>query len=383
MKRFTVIAALVAAFICSVLVSRVALADGKMMIYPYKWRSRPQSACQPLINIKVNNRDWNLGHVINKPEICPELPRNWIARPAPETSETDLVEIPPVPQIVQNHFIDNFDILSGTFKESSQRAIIAWNGYEDDRGEETLILTTNEKSRVGEDIPMLSVMPLPGEPIDIQVVDPNIFLKTRKLLYSKLPPSEAATYSYYEYQRVISPHNIFVLKLDNLDSFKKEVTAYVAAKYNYQAAALIDQNTEKIIKAYFDRGFRYFAFDLTEVRENSSDKAAIIYRFKSKFVYFPLQISGVGGTDSRTYVDLIIMTPGMIQNTGVVKIGKDRNDAAVIGNQSVPFTMKEVAGLNPELAKVFKSQNNVCVRGVFFDGKLNGYDGDFTAKNFD
>ncbi len=382
MKRFVVISTLVAAFICSVLVSRVALADGKMMIYPYKWRSRPQSACQPLINIKVNNRDWNLGHVINKPEICPELPRNWIARPAPETSETDLVEIPPVPQIVQNHFIDNFDILSGTFKESSQRAIIAWNGYEDDRGEETLILTTNEKSRVGEDIPMLSVMPLPGRPIDIQVVDPNIFLKTRKLLYSKLPPSEVVPISYYEYQRIISPHNIFVLKLDNIDDFKREVTAYVAKTYNNEAAALIDAKTEKIVGEYFKRGFRYFAFDLTEVRENSSDKAAIIYRFKSRFVYFPLQISGVGGTDSRTYVDLIIMTPGLIQNTGVVKIGKEKNDARIT-DKSVAFSMDEVAGINPELAAVFKSVHEVKVREVVFEGKLNGYNGDFTAKSFD
>ena len=432
-KVTTVLAALVATIVCSCLVSSVSYADcGKMMIYRYPWRRQVQPPPQPskkviVINViqgpgSNSNINLNVNELINNPQLPPP-PATLIPRdcPPPATKPIPYNEYSTVnnnqvgqfdnsvnqvgqfdnsvnqvndhsPNISNNrgtvnfveNNIDNNGIAGfGTFKESGQRAGIAWNGYEDERGEETLILTTNEVSATGQDMAMLSVLPLPGAPLDISEADPEIFNKTRDLLYSKLPSDATAGFGRVVFNRKIGAHNIFVWELDDIDAFKREVTAYVAKTYNNEAAALIDSRTEKIVGEYFKRGFRYFAFDLTLVKDKPANKVAIAYRFKSSRVYFPLQISQVGAASSKTTVDLIVMSPGKIVTTGAVVTGNRREDAVVTGHTSVDFTMDEVEGLNPELAKVFGNRlNSVKVREYIFRGDLNGYNNDFTCRNY-
>lgn len=402
MKKAAVFATIVASVVCSCLFSGVAVADcGKMMIYRHHWRQAPpRPSRQIVINININQgagSTINFRDLLNNPNIlpppAPEPPRGC---PNPEyvepvtqpertpsyTSSQDMtqnVESTGDGSNIQAVMDGNKLYGFGTFQESGQRAVIAWNGSD----EETLILTTNEKSLSGKGMAMLSVLPLPGEPIAIEEADPEVFNKARKLLISKLPPELGYKFGAVVFTRKIGPHNIFVWKLDNVASFKKEVSAYVAEKYNNQAAALIDANTERIVSEYFKRGFQYFAFDLTIVEDMPANKVAISYRFKSNYVYFPLQISQVGGSKSRTYVDLVIMTPGMIKPTGIVSLDKGNpNKAFITGNQSVPFTKAEVAGLNAELAKVFRTQSVVYAREVQFEGELNSFNGDFTAENY-
>lgn len=429
MKKATIIASVVAAVFCSCLISSVAFADcGKMMIYPYHgWRTpRPQ----PKMPYIVAGRDVNINVnvTINNyapPKLgkkCPdknyqpyecEIDRFVPPQPKPTRQELDIlansgwnqaIQTNPIqsPQPVQSpsgvanstvsdndgsvniiHNADDNDpsTFYGTFEEANQRAVIAWNGFDDERGEETLILTTEEQSATGESMPMLSVLPLPGRALEIKEADTEVFNNTQKLLYKKLKEAGASVgFGGVDLERKIGCHNIFVWKLDNITTFKDEVTAYIRMKFEDKAAALIDERTEKIVGEYFKRGYRYFAFDLTEVNKDATNKVAISYRFKSKFVYFPLQISGVGGTASHTVVDLIVITPDLIQLSGVVKVGVGEYPAAITGKASVEFTNDEVAGLNEELALVFGNQRVVRAREYVFEGTLNAFKGDFTAR---
>ncbi|MBR5711750.1 MAG: hypothetical protein IKX40_13415 [Thermoguttaceae bacterium] len=437
MKKAIVIATLFASVICSSLISSVAVADcGKMMVYPYRWRYRPQPPRQPMIyivgngnQIQVTNNgpsannsnglyatvvgNGNQVQVTNNPGTRPQLPKKcpWANQPQQPVQQTPgFQETPAQPDTswlqdnstqagasaqtgnnspVQQSGVkwdfetaidsDNQISSLGTFEESSQRAVIAWNGFEDQRGEETLILTTNEKSRAGEDIPMLSVLPLPGMVLAIEEADPEVFNNARKLLYSKYPADEI-TYMGVIFEKKIGAHNIFVWELDNIETFKKEVNAYIAYRYNFTAAPLIDKKTEQTIGEYFKRGFRYFAFDLTEVKKEGADKVAISYRFKSERAYYPLQISAVGGTTTDTDVELIIISPRELALTGAVKVGD--KGFSWTGNRSVNFTMAEVQGLDPQLAKVFgNSSANVTAREYIFSGTLNKFKNDFTARN--
>ena len=434
MKKATIIAAFLAAIVSSCLISSVAVADcGKMVIFPYRWRQAPPPPPQqPMMFYQTSGRDSIINvNIVNNYNTPPKLGNKCPTNFTPAYSNPPQTGSNTTTNVYRggnnynwgNNYneentnsgnvnnrggnsgsynsdnsgsvvIDNKDESGddkddeffygdGTFLETGQRAVIAWNGFDDERGEETLILTTNEQSATGEDIPMLSVLPLPGEPIDIKEAKTEVFNDARKLLYSKFDTSkfdgDAPEWYGFVFDRKIGAHNIFVWRLENIESFKKEVTAYIAMKYNNKAAALIDKKTEQVIGEYFKRGFRYFAFDLTEVKEKPADKVAIAYRFKSRFVYFPLQISQIGGTKTHTTVTLVVISPNLIKPNGIVKVGKGENDAWVTGNQSVVFTKAEVNNLDPELAKVFKSNDNLFAREFVFEGDLNGYNGDFTA----
>ena len=71
-----------------------------------------------------------------------------------------------------------------TFLEPNQQGVLAWNGIQDkERGEEILILTTNESSEIGS--AMLSVLPLPGEPISIERANAESFVTAKALMREK------------------------------------------------------------------------------------------------------------------------------------------------------------------------------------------------------
>lgn len=394
------ISAAVVALACSFQYSTVALADGKMMIYPYEWQQQGQAErykpipyqAKDLYETEVKEkRALRTAHAPVPPP-CSVTPKGFVPSPIqPPQSQSQVPQnekatLPPwydekyseeIPQPVDRINIED-GVRYGTFIETHQRAIIAWNGFEDERGEETLILTTQGVASSVSGGAMLSVIPLPGEPITIEQSDKEVFKKTKRLLYNKF--NAAGSGGGYFIEPVI-PHNIFVLKLDNIQTFNNEVNAYIAYKYSGKAAPLIDMKTEKIIGEYIKRGFRYFAFDLTEVHQKQLYKT-ILYRFKSTSVYYPLQISGIGGTSTSTAVDLIVITPDLIEVTcGAVKIGDGVNDVRVIGMKTVEFTQSEVVDLDKALATVFKrGETSLKVRNFYFDGTLNGYNSDFIAK---
>jgi hypothetical protein len=230
---------------------------------------------------------------------------------------------------------------------------------------------------------MLSVLPLPGEPLEIERANARSFVEAKIILHKKLIQKGTSSEYGVVMHKKIGSHNIFVWELDNIDTFKEEVTAYVADKYNNAATALITDKTLKTVKQYFDKGFRYFAFDLTEVNTEVRTKEAIAYRFKSTYAYYPLAISAIGGT-GRSVVDLVVMTPGQIRLSKDFEQEAKSKDVTVrwVGNTSVNFTMDEVQSLDSKLSKVFNSNglNSVIVRNFIFAIKdIGNFNADFGA----
>jgi hypothetical protein len=374
---------------------------GKMVIYTYRWHRPPRRPRPPIIycpptfpiqtpapinygNELTQNQQTTISNANNNAvniNVNSDSGSNTGGSTGSNTgSNTGSVELPPpAPPAPESGGAVAYG--DATFAEGEQQAIVAWNGKTDDSGEETLILTTNEISKTGSKMAMLSVLPLPGKPISIERANAKVFVMAKLLLNKKMPSDGASSALGVIMEKKIGSHNIFVWELDNVDAFKDEVTAYVAEKYNNNATALITDNTLKTIKKYFDRGFRYFAFDLTEVGTTPTTKEAISYTFKSKFAYYPLAISAIGGT-GRTTVDLIVMTPGLVNLGGAFEQGKEQAKLRLIGNKSVDFSMDELRGLEPKLAKAFESANvnSVKVRNFWIVADdIKKFTDDFTA----
>jgi hypothetical protein len=384
-KNLTIVFTMLAfAFSC---VPEAVFADcGKMVVYVYRFSrpprkpKRPKWDCPPTYHIpqqqSITVPDYGQGQQIQ--QIQQQTLNNSNSNSTNVVVNNNTGTVPP-PEPTGGAVLYG----DSTFAESGQKALIAWNGKSDNSGEETLILVTDEISKTGQKMAMLSVLPLPGEPIEIERANARAFVDAQILLDKKFKQMSIANEFGVVMYKKIGSHNIFVWELDNIDTFKEEVTAYVADKYNNAATALITDKTLKTVKQYFDKGFRYFAFDLTEVDTKVSTKEAIAYRFKSTSAYYPLAISAIGGT-GRSYVDLFVMTPGKIA------LSKDFEQEAkskevtvrVIGNTSVNFTMDEVRSLDPKLSKVFDGSglNSVTVRNFGFAIKdIGNFNADFGA----
>ena len=273
----------------------------------------------------------------------------------------------------------------GLFSEERQQAVIAWNGREDENGEEVLILTTNEQinEKIGKSAITLNVVPLPGEPIDILPADSKIFEKAKELMNEKYVTDSSGSGFPAVMHKKVGSHEIFVWRIDAQENFKNAVMTYVKEKFEGKLAINFTKEMEDVINSYFKRGFRYFAFDLSHVEETSATREAIAYHFKSRFVYFPLVISQIGGMpDTSTTVDMIVMTPGKITmkpiTTNKGKVISDDN-LFLVRKQSVKFTQEEIKKLDPSLAKVLSAFLEVTVRNILLQGDLVGFQNDFMA----
>ncbi len=273
----------------------------------------------------------------------------------------------------------------GLFREERQQAVIAWNGHADENGEEVLILSTNEQinEKLGKSAITLNVVPLPGEPIDILPADSKVFEKAKELMKQKYVIDSSGSGFPAVMHKKVGSHEIFVWRIDEQENFKNAVMTYVKEKFENKLVINFTKEMEDVINSYFKRGFRYFAFDLSHVEESNTTREAIAYHFKSRFVYFPLVISQIGGMpDTSTIVDMIVMTPGRITmkpiTTNKGKVISDEN-LFVVHKQSVKFTQDEIKKLDPSLAKVMKDFPEVTVRNILLQGDLIGFQNDFMA----
>ena len=266
------------------------------------------------------------------------------------------------------------------FSEPFQQAVIAWNGKSDASGEEMLILTTNEKF-LETGGAMISILPLPGIPKSITRANASVFSDAKALLTKKWDSNLVVGGLGVFMETKIGSHNIFVWKMDNIDHFAKDVKAYVENKYDGKATALITPQILEVVKGYHDRGFRYFAFDITMVDGNDfKTKEAIAYKFQSTNLYFPLVISKIGGKGS-TLVDIVALTPDTLAfpDNGLTLMTPENREGQVMlnGKGTVLFEKSEVKVLDDNLAGFTQAWPQIRARNFLIRGPIDGFNKDF------
>ncbi|MDR0608773.1 MAG: hypothetical protein LBG58_01550 [Planctomycetaceae bacterium] len=271
------------------------------------------------------------------------------------------------------------------FASPTLRALITWNGKSDENGEEIMIVSSDEISKTGFDEAVVGIIPLPGKPLDIKRVDDKIFEKIQLLLHRKYDhKGEAVIYGQIPQYPVIADYSIIIAKFENIDHFADDVNSYIQIQYDKERINIEVQPEElNVIKKYWDKGFRYFAFDLSLLLNKVSRKSPILFRFKSSYAYYPLAINTIGGT-GRGYIDLIVMTPEKIRLTKDFEQEAKTKETTirVVGNKSVNVTKDELQTLDPDLSQFWSGDENdsitVC-RFVFAIKDIGDFDADFVA----
>ncbi|MCA9049838.1 MAG: hypothetical protein KDA89_13980 [Planctomycetaceae bacterium] len=252
-----------------------------------------------------------------------------------------------------------------TFKEPKQYAVIAWNG-----SQEILTLSTEQQAFKGEGA-ALSVLPLPGKPLEIKEGDPDLYANASAVLAQKLVGSAKKP---VVAEAKIGTHNIFVIEADSADQFVREVESYVDKKFGKDAQPLITGHIREIIDRYVQLKFRYFAFDLILNTPELEVKQAIQYRFESDYVYYPLYISRAGGSGATT-VEAVVFTTG-----GLSQVRKEALPADQIQNtSSATFSHAELSELNGDLASLFDGKGAMG-RKWSIGGDLSSFVGDVMMR---
>jgi len=235
------------------------------------------------------------------------------------------------------------------------------------------VLTTNEKLLIKQGTAVLHFMPLPGKVKEIYRADKDTFIKAKKLVRKKLELNPAVGLGVFM-EKTIGAHNIFVWKLDEPNEFPRRVQQYVLKRFGPNSKAQITPRMFEVVKDYYKRGFRYFAFDLVLMTPNKTTKEAIAYHFESPSVYYPLVISSAAAKGD-TLIDLVVFSKGELTM-------KKINDAEVkkLGNKTVTVTYDELAAIDAPLAKLFGADSTIRGRILqIMGGKLESFTNDFEA----
>jgi hypothetical protein len=253
-----------------------------------------------------------------------------------------------------------------TFKEPKQYAVIGWDG-----SEQILVLMTEQQAFKGEGA-ALSVLPLPGEPIEIKEGDKELFANASAEIAKRLV---GAAKKPVIAEARIGAHNIFVIEAESTDQFVKEVEEYVTNKFGENAQPLLTGHIRETIQHYVGQGFRYFAFDLILNKPELEVKQAIQYRFKSDYVYYPLYVSRLGGTGD-TMVEAVVFTKGAINQ---VKRGA-LPDSQINTTRAVAFTQEELNALSPDLGNLMGA-GGAQGRKWTIEGEISSFTGDVMMRN--
>jgi len=273
------------------------------------------------------------------------------------------------------------------FRRGTVRGILAWNGKSDGDGEALLILSSDLVSATGQDEAVIGILPLPGKPTAVTRVSDDIFHSAKRMIDGKIEEIVGPPGGHVPRQPIVYPsianYSISVLEFSDIDRFSEDVNSLTRTFFDPSVRVVIDDKAMESIKQYWERGFRYFSFDVSQLGRQPLSKTAVAYRFQSSHAFYPLAISSIGGT-GHGLIDLIVITPGSINLGGAFEQGKEEAPILVRGHTAVDFTMEELRELEPMLADVFKTNglSSVRVRNFLFNtDDIGGFKNDFVGVN--
>ena len=237
--------------------------------------------------------------------------------------------------------------------EESQKAIIFHN-----LEEEVLILGTDIKGDKNSSI--LRFIPFPSEPT-MKLAPSNAFsdiinlIQKHKLQF--LSHSKGGESSGEDVEMKLNIklgfHDLTLIKINSSDHFREWVNNFfkskgLPTKENYP-------KIENIVDDYVQRGVDYFVFDLVKLDDTVHFINPIMYRFKSKKLYYPLKTSNTFGGEGK--IDLILITPRTVCRPMNTYYNGCLNTPRMIATTSAKITTNEIKDIFPDSHNFFNTQN--------------------------
>ena len=258
----------------------------------------------------------------------------------------------------------------------NQRAMIAWNG-----SEEILLLSTD--MRASEATQVLEVVPLPTEP-KVKKGDVETFRRATALINRKIrkPPvargaggrggaGAARPAGEVTFHKKIGAHNISVAHVLSTDGFIAWVEEYLGSLQVQNP--VIPTEMKSIIDEYLSEKFTWFVFDVISLDEVLSTGEAVQYRFKTKFLYYPMKVTQT--VEGSTTVDLLILTPKLLSSFSGIPISQVH-----LRHEPVPITSGELRSLNPDMDALLGHRGDMKLRIWRLWGKISSFKQDLIAQ---
>jgi hypothetical protein len=187
--------------------------------------------------------------------------------------------------------------------EPGQKAIVAWDGHT-----EILILSTDVSS--SQETLVLQILPVPSKP-EVEAASFQSFETIQNMIweealnrnmYSSEQNARAGSVEVL-FQERIGAHNITVVQANNAVDLGNWANAFLSGSGVDQNTTL--QNFQTVVQDYMGRGFRFYVLDLVTLIPEERSTDAVMYRFNSSTLYYPLLItSPVGGNGKITLFTL-------------------------------------------------------------------------------
>jgi len=273
-------------------------------------------------------------------------------------------------------------------RETSQKAIILHN-FE----EEVLILGTDLQADRATTI--LEFIPFPSKPI-VTLAEGEPFQRVseligkHKLVFIHYIPSKGSGGMSSEtpveivHSARLGAHDVTVIRVDDITGFSKWVKTFLGSKGLSPSGDY--HNVEAVASDYVKRGINYFVFDLVDLKPGAQSVKPLVYRFKSKLMYYPLKTSNTFGGSGG--IDLIIIAPGTLCDPSYNKALYSRkkgfsdrnlcinplstkNPAAVRASTSAEISIAEAESIYAPAGKFFPEKESIFMQLISYYGEYN------------
>lgn len=265
------------------------------------------------------------------------------------------------------------------FTNGQARRIVVWNGKDDETGEQMIICNDELRSATGQIEAVLSIMPLPGEPLQIKRAADSFDVLQAELIKKLDFKNKIVNHKHVPWNGRITPYCSQSFEIHNLDEFVAIANAMIFNLYGDSAQLQIRPKQLGAVKNLLDKGYTWFAFDVSMLRDWGTITEPIAYRTKSRNVCIPLLDGKIGGASNHTVMRAIIITPSETTLSLVKNEGLADDAVEFLGKKSVEFTVQELEKLSPEVAEFCKKHkiNKALVRQVSIENNVDGYPCDF------
>lgn len=261
--------------------------------------------------------------------------------------------------------------------EPNQDAIIAWNGKE----QLLYLQTTLEAS---EETKVLEVMPLPSKPM-VDAADPGVFTRCKSLLPRVIvrdsggdpfgpfsAPDELPAARVVE-RKMIGAHDLRTVELLDAERF----SAWVTAEFGVADEGLeIPAPLLAVIGEYARDGYKWFLFDVVDLKQETAKKTPLRIRFETDKFYYPMRITRT--EKGHTTVSLSILTTVLFNKEDC--IGIPREDIRV-PTRPIQITGAQVNWIDPPLFVLLGRPQAVQLRTWEISGEIDSFQKDLLIRN--